>query len=67
MGSLAECDDQNLADLCFYDSSVKFFTLLLSADDESLVQYFSQPESLFHSINSKSSIVRHIEHFGVEG
>lgn len=35
--------------------------------DEMSDEYLSQPENIFHSINSKTSIIKQIEGIGVEG
>lgn len=52
-------------DPSFFEYGVENATLIIN-EDNSFEDYRFQPDKSFHSIDSKSSIVRNIEELGVE-
>ncbi|KMS98172.1 hypothetical protein BVRB_4g095000 [Beta vulgaris subsp. vulgaris] len=65
-GPLVQLDEQQFGGYSIFESDVDNDTMILHDDDKICEAFPVQHESSFHSIDSASSIVRHISALGVE-
>ena len=59
-GPLAASGEKFFGDFSVFESGVNNGTMIIRDEDVSLGEFHTQPENSFHSIDSESSIVKHI-------